>query len=778
MKKTIYKTTIYMVSASLSMCCTIGIASAQLPQFETFYNTGGNMAQSVAIDHFGNMYVAGTFTGTKDFDPGPGQYYLTATPGGNIYTPTSDIFVSKILPSGQLSWARRIGSSGGDDCRAIAVDSRGNIIIGGVFEDTVDFGQGNGVLVPVSAPFATSHSRHDVFLAKLDSAGNLIWARNWGSTSRAGNNNSAYDYLYNIDLDEQDNIYASGMFEGLAIFDPGTALIQLQSEGTTDAFVTRHDSAGNLVWARQAGTPQVAGRTVEGKGLCRAYATQIKYDRSGSIYIAGSFTDSIEFDRNGNGYLLTTENGYRTNPNGFLWKMDTAGNFQWARHYKGVTDNGTPFGLNYTDGLAIDTINKLVYTCGYFRDTVDFDPLNPGSQQFIAKSAQAGRGGTAYLVQTDPQGHINWVKTWGGPAPEYTMATSVAVNPAGIIHVAGWFHDTVDFDPGPGSLILKSDRATLSLGYTGYITRFNSTGTFSDAGKIEGTYRIETRKIVADKCGDLYVTGGIVNANKGITYFNPKDQTRDYYQTDSLYYSFLLKLSETLPLPTAADTIYGASPVCKGVQTYSIDPIKNAVSYTWIFDGNVIASGKNPSIDLNVLKSGTLEVKAIGACNDGIAKDLAIELWNPDRPRINVNKDTLSTIGEYATYQWFKGGAPIDGATGRYLYVTENTSYFVTVTDENGCKDTSQAYAVNNVGISTSSSHEKAYIYPNPAGDIVYIKSMTPVNVRLNSLDGRTLMYQQNVSQLPLHNIPDGIYLIHLYNENGHLLHAEKLIRH
>src|SRR5258705_14012326 len=67
--------------------------------------TGGWVGSSVAFDASGNIYTTGNFSGTADFDPGPGVFNLTAIGGYGM-------FIFKIDASGNFLWGKTMGGEG------------------------------------------------------------------------------------------------------------------------------------------------------------------------------------------------------------------------------------------------------------------------------------------------------------------------------------------------------------------------------------------------------------------------------------------------------------------------------------------------------------------------------------------------------------------------------------------------------------------------------------------------------------------------------------------
>ncbi|SVD66819.1 uncharacterized protein METZ01_LOCUS419673, partial [marine metagenome] len=127
-------------------------------------------APSLAVDAAGNMYLAGSFNGACDFDPGPGTALLTAT--GDF-----DVYLVKLDSSGNYVWATRFGNENTTIALSVAVDAAGNVVVAGYFTGSIDFDPADGVmdLVPTSGTGGG-------FVAKFDSSGNHLWAHQMGTT--------------------------------------------------------------------------------------------------------------------------------------------------------------------------------------------------------------------------------------------------------------------------------------------------------------------------------------------------------------------------------------------------------------------------------------------------------------------------------------------------------------------------------------------------------------------------------------------------------------------
>jgi hypothetical protein len=229
------------------------------------YNTpiGAAAPESMAVDASGNVYLAGSA------GPGlaitPGAYQPQLSPGMNCKygTPCPNAFAMKLAPSGALVWATYLGGSGPDDAHAIAVDSMGNVWIAGEtvspnfpltpnafdssFGGDVDFGKQYG----------------DAFVSKLDPTGSKLLY----STYLGG---SAPDAAFAVAVDETGAAYVAGGTSSANFPTTAGALQAAYSGGASaivpplagNAFVTKFDSSGHVVYSTFVGTYGTEGTAI------------------------------------------------------------------------------------------------------------------------------------------------------------------------------------------------------------------------------------------------------------------------------------------------------------------------------------------------------------------------------------------------------------------------------------------------------------------------------------------------------------------------------------
>jgi hypothetical protein len=270
-------------------------------------NTWGSISNShvfgsgIGVDAAGNTYVAGSFRSTMDADPGPGVWLLV--PSG-IY----NVFVCKFSPSGNLIWAGAITSGSECGAGAMKVDALGNVLVAGYMIGTTDFDFGLGFTN------LTTVGR-DLFLAKYDTNGGLVWAKALNSTSNA--TGLVDNDIFDMHIDATGNIYLTGTLETPIDFDPSAGTAIQTPVSSYDAFAAKYDPAGNYVLAFiLAGTSLT---TAEGNGITA--------DAAGNIYLVGAFDGTIDLDP-GLGTVSVT--ALASSSDAFIAKYAANGAYTWG----------------------------------------------------------------------------------------------------------------------------------------------------------------------------------------------------------------------------------------------------------------------------------------------------------------------------------------------------------------------------------------------------------------------------------------------------------------
>jgi hypothetical protein len=234
--------------------------------FVVKYNPLGNVIWAKCVG--GNNFDAG-FSIKTDLSGNPfvtGDFFSTVINfGGTAITDTGNtdnVFILKFDPSGNEIWANSAGGIYGDEGKGITVDAHGNSYITGYFfSPSITFG--NTTL--------TNAGGADIFTAKYDSSGNVLWAKSAGGAD--------HDIPYGISIDASDNTFITGHFISSTIVFGSTTLTN-QIQFGEEIFIAGYDSSGSVLWAKDAG------------GYSGNFGSGITLDESGNIWIVGCFDNS------------------------------------------------------------------------------------------------------------------------------------------------------------------------------------------------------------------------------------------------------------------------------------------------------------------------------------------------------------------------------------------------------------------------------------------------------------------------------------------------------
>lgn len=362
---------------------------------KTIGSPGRETVNSIAVDKLGNSYITGYFEGTADFDPGPGIVSLMAVGSGR------DFFFAKYDANGNYVWAKNLKNGLSDDGNSLTLDTLGNVYLTGVCKGSPDFDPGPG-----TATISTG-----VFFAKYDLNGNYLWAHSLPS--------NGFHTGKNIKLDAAGNVYITGYYQGTMDFDPSVATATING-GNQSAFFAKYDNGGNYVWAKKIGT---GGYN---------YGSEISLDQNNNVYITGVFSGTTDFDP-GVGTATITTAGLGDI---FFAKYNSAGDYVWAKTMGG---NGWEEGYSITNDA-----NNNIYLTGYFIGTIDIDPAS------TIHLLSAGSGAPEiFIAKYDTSGNYIWAMNFGASGND--QSNQIVLDKTGNVYITGFFQNTVDFDPGPGT---------------------------------------------------------------------------------------------------------------------------------------------------------------------------------------------------------------------------------------------------------------------------------------------------------------------------------------
>lgn len=397
---TLLQTTIILLLLS------VGTAVTAQPTF-SWVNSGGNSntyeGACVATDNNYNVYLGMNNNYSGSFN--------------------SDFEVKKYDSDGNLLWVKAFGGTAYDYIRAIEVDNDGNIIIAGSFNAQVMFG---------SYQLVASTSYYDMFVAKLNPQGDVIWATRGGST-RQGGAHSDEDGVYDLAIDGSNNIYMTGWFIDTADYGG----ITVTSHGDSDFFVAKMNTNGGFEWVRNGGT-YLATACAMGD---RETGRRIVVDDEGNVYVTGRtagytiYADNLVVPGNPLSYIFDV----------FYAKYNTDGVIQWLKSVNSTQNE---------EGYGIAVWGNNLYVTGYNQGTLNF-----GFDSTLNNTPDVG---TFIIKCNKSDGTPTDMVSLSGT--ESVFVADMAADDLGNIYLTGKFNGTCNF----GGTSLSSPNMSPDLYITSY----------------------------------------------------------------------------------------------------------------------------------------------------------------------------------------------------------------------------------------------------------------------------------------------------------------------
>lgn len=395
--------------------------SANAKLFESIGDAGVEQGQLLAVDHLGNIYFTGNFTGKTDLDPGSGTANFTsASPS------SSDIFLAKYDKDGKFIWGFTIGGINQDSPSDLKIDDAGDIFLLGYFGGTVNFNPKS------TKTLRTSKGGSDAFLAKYNSDGILTWVDAFGGT---GN-----DIPTSMFVDILGSVTVTGFFDATINLDPSTppnVSASFTSNGATDVFVSNYNDIGDYEY----------GFTFGGPGDDRAYA--ISLDSDLNMTLGGSFQQTVDFEVGVDEFPLTSSGPQ----NGFIVKYDIIGTLITAFKLSTI-------GFSSVVQLINDASNNIIAS-GYFTRACNFNPN--GTANLSPKVSS-----DIYIAKYDPDGKYLWA--YSSSADSSNNITSLTTDKDNNLIITGVFSKSISLDLKNKQ---KSMKSVSSKFYDGFIAKYN-----------------------------------------------------------------------------------------------------------------------------------------------------------------------------------------------------------------------------------------------------------------------------------------------------------------
>lgn len=406
--------------------------------FESFGGTDADIAEDVAADEDGNVYVTGTFRDTITI----GDEVLTAIPG-TTPDPTTDIFVASFTPGGAFRWATAFGSDANEKPFGIATAPDGGVFVVGDAQGDIAF----------ETSTLPALGQGDLFAVKFDTDGEYQWAQNWGGMFT--------ENARDIDVNAAGDLFITGSWQGL--FTAGNVTYTAETDWSAmEVLVLAIDGqSGGVKWVNSY------------NGFLIDTGTAISADANGNVAVGVSFQYDVDIQ----GETFDAGESF----GGAIVKLDSSGSLQWVKRLEGDGD---------TEVLGIELADDgSVYATGVFTNTVNFggeDLVNPvrghdvfmlgldtdgnhlystsyGGEGFDQPLDMTARDGTLYVTgrfdgeitfadtrlesMTDEydifvtsfeasSGKVRWARGFGGPLAD--QANGIAVGPGRGVYIAGY----------------------------------------------------------------------------------------------------------------------------------------------------------------------------------------------------------------------------------------------------------------------------------------------------------------------------------------------------
>lgn len=398
---------------------------------------------AVTSDNSGNVFTTGYFFGSN----------FTFSTTTLINAGNYDAYVAKHDNLGNFLWARSISGAFDDVANAIVCDNAGNVFVTGYYTSST---------LAIGAFTLTNLGGTDVFIAKFDANGNVIWAKSFGNNMIEESNGITSD---------GNNVYVTGQFQSNTInFGTGT----LTCNGGGDVFTAKYDNNGNELWAKGFGD---VGLDI-GYGITTTTANE--------IYVTGSFKSPV-----------LTFGTYTLNNMGgsdyFVMGYDAFGNEMWAKSAGGNFDDA---GTSVKQGFTGE-----IFTTGYFKSTA----ISFGATTFTNASIASA---DVFLVNYNSLGNENWSRAYGGNLDD--ISYGIVCDPSGNVFIGGHIHSS--------SITIGTYTLTCNGVGDAFLAKLNSSGIVVWAENQGGLNDDGINGIAGDPASNVLITGFY---NSSSINFNP-----------------------------------------------------------------------------------------------------------------------------------------------------------------------------------------------------------------------------------------------------------------
>lgn len=588
----------------------------------------------------------------------------------------------------------------------------------------------------------------------IDPVPDLIWNTYFGG--------SQFDLVNDIEQYDNDKFYQTGFTMSLDNISTSDAFLA-NYQGDLDAFVSKFDTDGNIIWSTYYGGPQTE----------RVYS--IALDSLGNSYIAGS-----SFSTTGIATTGTHQEYLDGADDIFILKLFSNGQRDWCTYHGG---NGHDF---ITD---MKVVNDTIFSVGHTTSTNNLS--SPGAHMENNTTNEAG-----HISLFSTNGDFLWGTYFGDGGNNSIEGLAVNDN---YIYITGRTNNAT------GISTSGAHQESLTGFVDGFISKFNKEGAQIWGTYFGGDYSDKSKSISLDEKGDIYICGDASSLNQistpgayqenrlsgeqgFLSKFNSDGQqlwgsyTGGYnsdYVHKIVYRNGYLYLGGQTLSETEIVSADGLQQTKSDGFDVFIQKFDTTGSFEW---GTYFGNSSNEdlsSIDVStndqILISGNCDASSANFTTEnafqqgfggGSSDGFLTHLCQPVKPEIVYSEGEL--ISTWADeYQWYFEGILLNETTQS---ISPNSDgEYVVVTSNNGlCTDTSEVFLYSSVNLE-SESENSLKVYPNPANSHLNIESKGFTSVSIKDINNKIILRKSGSDNLNLDlaSLSRGIYIVQIENDNS-----------
>lgn len=707
------------------------IIDPQLNWATSFSSSAGDGTFCIDADKNGNIYLCGYGASTNFPLLNAGTYYSTSPMGG---------YISKFSNNGTLLWSTYFAGANGTTF--LETDNNGNLFLCGTASNASLPTVNNGTYFQ-----GASAGGQDTYIAKFDSAGNLLWCTYYGGS---GAENSP-----TVTTDINGNVFLTGITSStnFPLQNAGT-YFEPTITGSSSGFVVKFDNSGNRLWATYI------------KGIGQSSTDT---DRMGNLLI-GSQASTVIPLLNPGGPAYYQGIGSMPGTEACILKFSNTGVLLWGTYYGGS-------GPDRITSLVTDKYNNVFLT-GTTTST-NFPLQNAGTFFNPVKANNL----EPFILKFDNTCTRKWATFIGGSRNDnFSEFDNIATDTCGNLYLGlttnsrnlpfqvacdgGYFDNSID-------------TSVTTTGNNVFLAKFSNSGIITWSSYFGGDNDSHRAVLATDEFGNMFAAGEWYTTGSGLSYPFVNAGGTTFFSNTPLgaHDIYIAKFNSGTPL---TQSFSYAGPYCPS------DTAQPALVPPGFLMGGVLSSVSGLSINPTSGKiypsastPGTYTVNYLTnsscACSATIAGSTSTAtLTIIAAPSLTVTGTKTLCIGQKMTYS-VSGASSYtwnNGAVSPTLTATPGTTatlnFTVTANTAQGClaKNSFSVSVINCTGLNDFlTATSRIYVYPNPGKGEVNVVSENDVTLILSNQLGQVLktivLNGNNLRQEKITGLVPGIYFLH-----------------